>query len=42
MSECNCEKPDLRPEDGKCSEEQIKTCHGDEKAHPCECDKKEE
>ncbi|RNC29391.1 MAG: hypothetical protein AWM53_00744 [Candidatus Dichloromethanomonas elyunquensis] len=37
---CNCQNPELRPASGKCSEEQIKECHGDEKEHPCECEKK--
>lgn len=37
-----CEKPDklkIKPE--KCTPEQIKECHGDEKDHPCECHKEE-
>lgn len=36
MCECKCEHPELKPEKGKCSEQQIKECHGDEKEHPCE------
>jgi len=37
-----CEKPDklkIKPE--KCTPEQINECHGDEKDHPCECNKEE-
>jgi DNA-binding transcriptional ArsR family regulator len=31
-----CEHPDkLKGKPSECSEEQIKECHGDEKAHPC-------
>lgn len=36
----NCEHPELRPADGKCSEEQIKKCHGNVKEHTCESEKK--
>jgi len=35
-----CQRPDLRPAHGKCSEEQIKKCHGDKKEHPCAGEKK--
>ncbi len=43
MSECKCQKPELKPKDGgKCSTEQIKKCHGDEKHHPCEQKKEEQ
>ncbi len=35
MSEKNCERPELRPKDGNCSEELIERCHGKEKKHPC-------
>ncbi|MBT9164641.1 MAG: hypothetical protein DDT22_00633 [candidate division WS2 bacterium] len=35
MCENKCPKPELRPKDGKCSEEQIKECHPEEKTHPC-------
>ncbi len=37
-----CEQPEklkIKPE--ACTPEQIKECHGDEKEHPCECEKKE-
>lgn len=40
---CCCEHPDRlkgKPED--CTPEQIKECHGDDKEHPCESDKKDE
>ena len=33
------EKLKIKPE--ACTPEQIKECHGDEKEHPCECEKKE-
>ncbi len=36
-----CEQPDklkIKPE--KCTPEQIKECHGDEKEHACECEEK--
>ncbi len=38
MSENNqtCMHPELRPEDGKCSEEQIQKCHGNKNEHPCD------
>ncbi len=32
---CNCKQPKLRPKEGKCSEKQIKECHGNEKEHTC-------
>ena len=38
VSMCNdcCQKPDqLKEKPGECSPEQIKTCHGDAKIHPC-------
>lgn len=43
--ESKCKHPDLKPRNGKCSEEQVKQCHGDEKNHPCDeenhpCDQK--
>jgi len=32
-----CQKPDqLKEKPEKCTPEQIKKCHGDEKKHPCE------
>jgi hypothetical protein len=32
-----CKKPEkLKGEPGDCTPEQIRECHGDEKAHPCE------
>ncbi|HZK24768.1 MAG TPA: hypothetical protein VFC74_05200 [Oscillospiraceae bacterium] len=34
MSKPDCEHPELRPEDGKCSAEQIRKCHGKDKTHP--------
>ncbi len=34
-----CDHPELRPADGKCSEELIKKCHGSTKEHPCESEK---
>ncbi len=37
-----CEQPEklkIKPE--SCTPEQIQECHGDEKDHPCECEKKE-
>lgn len=39
MSDCNCKHPELKPENGECSEERIKKCHGDQKEHPCGCGK---
>jgi hypothetical protein len=33
----NCEHPELRPKDGKCGEELIRQCHGDQSKHPCNC-----
>lgn len=36
MCDCDCKHPELKPESGKCSEKQIKECHGDEKDHPCD------
>lgn len=38
MCKCDCEHPELKPKDGKCSEELIKKCHGDVEEHPCDCD----
>lgn len=44
MSENNkkidCEHPDRRPVDGKCSKELIEKCHGSTKEHPCKSEKK--
>ncbi len=40
MCNCKCKCPELKPENGKCSEQQIRECHGDEKEHNCECEKK--
>jgi hypothetical protein len=34
-----CTHPELKPEHGKCSEEQIQKCHGDNKEHPCKSEK---
>lgn len=31
MIDCNCKHPELKPENGECSEERIKKCHGDQK-----------
>ncbi len=40
MCKCNCEQPDkLKETPEKCSQEQIKECHGDQKPHPCEGEK---
>jgi len=36
MSQDNCKHPERKPKDGKCSEGQIKECHGNEEDHPCE------
>ncbi|KXL51769.1 hypothetical protein CLNEO_28360 [Anaerotignum neopropionicum] len=32
-----CEHPERRPADSKCSEELIQKCHGSTKDHPCNC-----
>lgn len=40
MSDCPCKHPELRPENGECSEAQIKECHGDDKEHLCDKEKK--
>ncbi len=40
MCDCNCKRPELRPAKGKCSEQQIKECHGDEKEQNCDCENK--
>lgn len=40
MCDCKCQKPELKPASGKCSEQQIKEFHGDEKEHPCDCENK--
>ena len=31
MCNSKCKHPELKPAEGKCSENQIKECHGDEK-----------
>ncbi|HPU01377.1 MAG TPA: hypothetical protein PK568_05725 [Bacillota bacterium] len=36
-----CEHPERRPKDGKCSEELIKECHGEKKEKSC-CDTKKD
>jgi len=37
MCNCTCKQPDkLKEKPDKCTPEQIKECHGDEKVHPCE------
>jgi hypothetical protein len=42
MSECCCEQlQKLKGKSEECSPEQIKECHGEEKGHPCQEDKKE-
>lgn len=42
MCDCKCQHSELKSKDGsKCSTEQIKKCHGDEKHHPCESKKEE-
>jgi hypothetical protein len=40
MCKSKCEHPELKPKDGKCSEKQIKECHGDEMNHPCDSEDK--
>ncbi|PHS30950.1 MAG: hypothetical protein COA82_10895 [Alkaliphilus sp.] len=35
MCKSNCDHPELRPENGKCSDELIKKCHCKDKNHPC-------
>ena len=41
VCKCNCEQPDkLKEAPEKCSQEQIKECHGDQKPLPCEGEKK--
>ncbi|MDO9536187.1 MAG: metalloregulator ArsR/SmtB family transcription factor [Bacillota bacterium] len=40
MSKGNCEHPDLKIKDCKCSEKQIKECYGDETNHSCDCEEK--
>lgn len=38
-----CLKPEkLKGKPEECTPEQIKECHGDDKEHPCESDKKDE
>ncbi|MCR3921458.1 MAG: hypothetical protein NUK65_02945 [Firmicutes bacterium] len=34
MSESKCDHPELKPNSGKCSDEQVKKCHGEEKMYP--------
>jgi len=41
MNHDNCEHPERKPKDGKCSEEQIKKCHGEKEGHPCDSEKEE-
>ncbi len=41
MCKSNCDHPDLKPKDGKCSEELINRCHAHEKDHACDDRKKE-
>lgn len=41
MNHNDCEHPERRPKDGKCSEEQIKRCHGGKEEHPCDSEKEE-
>lgn len=37
MCKCNCEHPEkLKDTSGKCSDEQIKECHGEQATHLCE------
>lgn len=35
MCKSNCDYPELRPKDGKCSDELIEKCHGRDKEHLC-------
>lgn len=37
---CECEHPELKPTNGKCSEELIQKCHGNTKEHPYHSEKK--
>ena len=41
MNHNDCEHPERRPKDGKCSEEQIRRCHGEKEKHPCDSEKEE-
>jgi ArsR family transcriptional regulator len=42
MCQCCCERPEkLKGKPEECTPEQIRECHGDEKKHPCEGEKKE-
>ncbi len=42
MCKSECDHPELRSKDGKCSDKLIEKCHGKDKKHPCdEKDKKE-
>jgi ArsR family transcriptional regulator, arsenate/arsenite/antimonite-responsive transcriptional repressor len=42
MCQCCCERPEkLKGKPGECTPEQVRDCHGDEKKHPCEGEKKE-
>jgi len=40
MSSEHYEHPDLKIKGCKCSEKQIKECHGDEPDHSCDCEEK--
>ena len=43
MCQCCCQKPEkLKGKPEECTPQQIKDCHGDEKNHPCEGEKKGE
>ncbi|TEB10682.1 hypothetical protein Pmgp_02133 [Pelotomaculum propionicicum] len=36
MCDCECQHPEKKIDKKKCSNEQIKECHGDDKNHPCD------
>jgi len=37
MCDCECQHPEKKiDKNKKCSNEQIKECHGDDKNHPCD------
>jgi len=41
MCDCKCQYPEkLKTKPEECTPEQIKECHGDDKEHPCEEEKK--
>lgn len=40
MCDDKCKHPELKPQTGKCSKQQIEKCHGTEKKHTCSCENK--